>query len=50
MYILFHHPIEKLELQTSWGGGSIIFLIPEEGGRTIILTVLEFIIITESTI
>ena len=31
MYILFHHPIEKLELQTSWGGGQSFFLIPEGG-------------------
>ena len=38
MYILFHHPIEKLELQTSWGGQSF-FLIPEGGGQTLFLTV-----------
>ena len=41
MYTLFHHPIEKLELQTSCGGGGgqSFFSIPEGGGQTLFLTV-----------
>ena len=37
MYILFHHPIEELELQTLWGGQS--FFLSQKWGSNIILTV-----------
>ena len=37
MYTLFHHPIEKLELQTSCGGGGVNhFFQSLKGGSNII--------------